>query len=143
MKLSVLYHNPGKFFISFILILIIVQAGCKMEENNRFPLADQYDIDGEQLTLAYDEFRTVEGALNFIVCREGTIVAEEYTYFNSDGASHLLSAIIIEATGMSTLDFAAEKLFNPLEITKYEWSTDDRGYHLGAAYLRIKPRDMV
>ncbi len=251
MKLSVIYHNPGKFFISFILILIIVQAGCKKEENNRFPLAEQHNIDGEQLTLAFDEFKNVEGALSLIVCREGTIVAEEFTNFKSygadsiknimsvtktftgvliglaidkgyiesvsdpiskylsgivtfpdeikagitidqllkmsfghswngtssstlfeecffesednlqfiinlplvatpgtlfnysDGASHLLSAIITEATGMSTLDFAAEKLFNPLGITEYEWSTDDRGYHLGAAYLRIKPRDMV
>lgn len=243
-------NNLNTFIIklsAFIFLLI----SCHKEALNRFPLADKYDIDGERLTLAFDDFRKVEGALSLIVCREGTIVAEEYTNYNSygadsiknimsvtktftgvlvgmaiekgyienindpiskyltgivtfpdnakenitieqllkmsfghswngtsssslfvecfhesvdnlqfiidlplvttpgtvfnysDGASHLLSAIISEASGMSTLDFAAENLFNPIGITEYMWSTDDRGYHLGAAYLRIKPCDMV
>lgn len=243
-------NQPGPF--SFLLVALISLLGsCHKEETNRFPLADQNNIDGEKLTMAFDEFKTIEGTLSLIACREGTIVAEEYTNYNSygadsiknimsvtktftgvlvglaidkgyiqsvndpiskyltgivtfpdnikanitidqllkmsfghswngtsfsslfgecffesednlqfiidlplvatpgsvfnysDGASHLLSAIITEATGTSTLDFAVENLFNPLGITEYEWSTDDRGYHLGAAYLRIKPRDMV
>jgi len=28
-------------------------------------------------------------------------------------------------------------------MKKFTWATDDRDYHLGAAYLRIKPSDMV
>jgi len=32
MKLSVIYHNPGKFFIPFFLFLIIVQASCNKED---------------------------------------------------------------------------------------------------------------
>lgn len=72
------------------------------------------------------------------------LVTTPGTMFNySDGASHLLSAILSQATGMSTLDFASENLFEPIGITGYEWITDDRGYHLGASYLRIKPHDMV
>ena len=235
-----------------ILFIITFLFSCdKQETENRFPLADQYNIDGKQLTLAFDKMKTVEGSLCLIVCREGTIVAEEYSYYNdygpdsiknvmsvtktftgvltglaieegfiesvndpidkyltgivtftddikpqitidqllkmtfghawngtkttslfeecffdsednlqyiidlplvttpgtvfnySDGASHLLSAIITEATGMNTLDFAKETLFDPLGITQFSWSIDDRGYPLGAAYLRIKPRDMV
>jgi CubicO group peptidase (beta-lactamase class C family) len=240
--------KPPIFHLIFISFLLF---SCHKEESNRFPLADQYNINGEQLTLAFDEFKTVEGALSLIVCREGTIVAEEYTNYNSygadsiknimsvtktftgvlvglaidkgyiesvndpiskyltevvtfpdevkagitidqclkmsfghawngtsssslfeecffdsednlqfiidlplvatpgtvfnysDGASHLLSAIITEATGMNTLEFAKENLFDPLGITKVEWSTDDRGYPLGAASLRIKPADMI
>ena len=42
-----------------------------------------------------------------------------------------------------TTDFAKENLFDPLGITKFDWTTDDRGYPIGAAYLRIKPSDMV
>jgi len=233
------------------LVSALITVSCKKEPENRFPLAGHYNINGEKLALAFDEFKSVNGALSLIVSRDGDIVAEEYTSFNSygadtlknimsvtktftgvlvglaidkgyigsvndpvskylsgivtfpdnikanitidqllkmsfghswngtsasslftecfyesednlqfiidlplvatpgtvfnysDGASHLLSAIISEATGISTLDFAVENLFNPLGITEYEWSTDDRGYHLGAAYLRIKPRDMV
>jgi len=238
----------------FLLILFIIALVCscdKKETENRFPLADKFNIDGEQLTLAFDKMKKVEGALSLIVCREGTIVAEEYTYYNnygpdsiknimsvtktftgvliglaieegfiesvndpigkyvtgivtftddikpqitidqllkmsfghawngtkttslfeecfyesednlqfiidlplittpgtvfnySDGASHLLSAIITEATDENTIDFARENLFNPMGITEFEWSTDDRGYPIGAAYLRIKPHDMI
>jgi len=66
------------------------------------------------------------------------------TVFNySDGASHLLSAIITEATGINTSDFGRTNLFDPLGITKFTWERDDRGYPLGAAYLRITPLDMV
>jgi hypothetical protein len=246
-------NRTGHTYPIVILFLIIsLIPSCEKEEiNNRFPLADRHNIDGALLTSAFDEMKTVEGALSLIVCREGTIVAEEYTNYQtygadsiknimsvtktftgvlvglaidngfiesvndpiskyltgiitfpddvkagitidqllkmtfghswngtsssslfgecffesednlqfiidlplvatpgtifnySDGASHLLSAIITEATGMTTLAFAEEYLFDPLGITEYDWRTDDRGYHLGAAYLRIKPRDMV
>jgi CubicO group peptidase (beta-lactamase class C family) len=66
------------------------------------------------------------------------------TEFNySDGASHLLSVIITEATGQNTLDFAIGNLFNPLDINDYEWVKDPDGYPYGPANLRILPRDMV
>jgi CubicO group peptidase (beta-lactamase class C family) len=237
--------------ILIVFLIISLTSSCEKEEtNNRFPLADQYNINGEQLTLAFDEMKRVEGALSLIVCREGTIVAEEYTNYNSygadsiknimsvtktftgvlvglaidkgyiesvndpiskyltgivtfpdnikagitidqclkmsfghswngtspsslydtwastqnhlqyiidlplvstpgtvfnysDGASHLLSVIITEATGMNTLDFAKEYLFKPLEINKLRWSKDDKGYPNGAAGLQILPADMV
>lgn len=245
--------NYKHLFVPILVILFLsIFSSCnKQNSANRFPLADKFNIDGEKLTLAFEKMKGIEGALSLIVCRNDTIVAEEYYYYNnygpdsiknimsvtktftgvliglaidkgyiesvddpigmyltdvvnfpddikpaitidqllkmslghtwngtsssslfaecffesednlqfiidlplvttpgsvfnySDGASHLLSAIITEATGVSTLEFAVINLFNPLGITEYEWSTDDRGYHLGAAYLRIKPRDMV
>jgi CubicO group peptidase (beta-lactamase class C family) len=72
------------------------------------------------------------------------LVSTPGTVFNySDGASHLLSVIISEATGINTSDFAKTNLFDPLGIKKFTWEKDDRGYSLGAAYLRITPSDMV
>lgn len=66
------------------------------------------------------------------------------TVFNySDGASHLLSAIINQTTGKNTMDFAKQYLFDPLGYTRFEWTTDERGIPNGAAGLRIKPGDMV
>ena len=239
-------------FLLLIILFITVFLSCdKQEQVNRFPLADELNIDGEKLSLAFDKMKDVEGALSLIVCRNDTIVAEEFSYYNnygpdsiknimsvtktftgvlvglaieqgyitsvndpigkyltdvvnfsddikpaitidqllfmsfghawngttssslieecffesddnlqciidlplvttpgtvfnySDGASHLLSVIITEATGENTLDFARENLFDPMGITEYEWSTDDRGYPVGAAWLRIKPHDMV
>jgi CubicO group peptidase (beta-lactamase class C family) len=72
------------------------------------------------------------------------LVSTPGTVFNySDGASHLLSVIITEATGMNTLDFAREYLFDPLEVNKFRWSKDDKDYPNGAAGLQIMPTDMV
>jgi CubicO group peptidase (beta-lactamase class C family) len=59
------------------------------------------------------------------------------------GASHLLSAIIQETTGMTALEFAEEHLFGPLGISKATWSSDPQGRNYGAAYLRMMPRDMA
>lgn len=238
--------------LKIFLVIILISASCKKSgEPSRFPLAQEYNIDESKLIAAFNDFEKVEGALSLIVCRDGVIVAEDYTNYESygadsiknimsvtktftgilvglaidkgliesvndpivkyldgivtfsdntkenitidqclkmtfghawngtstssmfeecffesvdnlqfiidlplvatpgtvfnysDGASHLLSAIITESIGMSTVEFAAENIFEPLEMTDYEWSTDDRGYNLGAAYLRIKPRDMV
>jgi CubicO group peptidase (beta-lactamase class C family) len=232
MKVPAISGKPGKLIIHLIFVVIVLQAACAKENHNketdnRFPLAEQYNIDGKKLTLAFDEYKTVEGALSLIVCREGTIVAEEYTNYKfyggdsiknimsvtktftgvlvglalekgfieslndpiskyltgivtfpdktkanitidqllnmsfghswngtsssglfytwtaaadhlqyiidlplvstpgtlfnySDGASHLLSVIITKATGMNTLDFAREYLFDPLEIKKIQ-----------------------
>ena len=246
MKIQILNHC-----ILSVSILLFLSVSCKHNESiKRFPLADQYDIDEEQLISAFDEMRNVDGALSLIVCRDGTIVAEEYYYYNdfgpdsiknvmsvtksftgvlvglaidkgyiesvndpiskylhgivtfpdetkanitidqmlkmsfghswngtsfnslydtwinsedqlqfiidlplvntpgtvfnySDGASHLLSVIISKSTGQNTLDFARDNLFDPLEIQRFEWATDNQGYPIGAAGLRIIPHDMV
>jgi CubicO group peptidase (beta-lactamase class C family) len=238
------------FPATFILLLILISCQ-KPDEENRFPAASKHHIDGALLTRAFEEMKKVNGALSLIVCRDGEVVAEEYTYFKnygpdsiknimsvtktftgvliglaiekgfiesvnnpiskyltgivtfpdeikaaitidqllkmtsghswngtstaslfeecffdsednlqyiidlplvstpgtlfnySDGASHLLSAIITEATDTKTSDFAKTYLFDPLGIKKFSWEEDDRGYPLGAAYLRITPSDMV
>lgn len=78
--------------ISFILI------SCHRQEFNRFPLAEKYNIDGEKLTLAFDEFIKVEGALSIIVSRNGQIVAEEYTNFNNYGADSIKNIMSVTKT---------------------------------------------
>ncbi len=55
----------------------------------------------------------------------------------------ILSAIITEATGMSALDYAAEKLFRPLGITDYIWTSSPSGITLGYSDLKLTPRDMA
>jgi CubicO group peptidase (beta-lactamase class C family) len=56
---------------------------------------------------------------------------------------HILSAIITEITGMSALDYAAEKLFKPLGITDYSWTSSPTGVSLGYSDLKLTPRDMA
>lgn len=66
----------------------------------------------------------------------------EYWVYTT-GASHLLSAIIQEATGMSTRDFAEEYLFDPLNMTIGGWSVDAQGIHIGGTLLYVTPRAMA
>jgi len=46
--------------------------------------------------------------------------------YNS-GGSHLMSAIILQATGFTTAEYAEEHLFRPLGIQDYHWKTDPQG----------------
>lgn len=59
------------------------------------------------------------------------------------GASHLLSAIITEKTGMSALDFAQENLFQPLGIEVTVWPSDGEGLNLGYGDISMSPEDMA
>ena len=62
--------------------------------------------------------------------------------YNS-GNTHVLSAIIQETSGISTLDFARKYLFDPLGISDVEWETDPSGIPVGGWGLWMRPRDMA
>jgi CubicO group peptidase (beta-lactamase class C family) len=91
---------------------------------------------------------------------------ESFAY--SSATSHLLSAIVADATGQSTLAFAQAELFGPLGITtdhaleltvsrwpvtqaelkafeqaKVAWPRDPQGYHFGGAFLKLPARDLA
>lgn len=57
--------------------------------------------------------------------------------------SHVLSAMVSDAAGTSTLEFARDNLFDPLGIEDAEWPADPQGVNHGWGDLRIHPRDMV
>lgn len=71
------------------------------------------------------------------------VTAPGTTFNYSSGASHLLSAIIEEATGMRTISFAREYLFEPIGTSGVSWMTDPRGTAFGAGGLRITLRDLA
>jgi len=56
---------------------------------------------------------------------------------------HVLSAILQEATGMTTSEFARVQLFEPLGITDFLWESDPQGYTDGWAGLYLHPRDLA
>jgi CubicO group peptidase (beta-lactamase class C family) len=59
------------------------------------------------------------------------------------GCSHILSAIVQQATHKNTLDFAEKYLFKPLGIKNYEWEVDSKGIPIGGWGLSLTPRDMA
>jgi CubicO group peptidase (beta-lactamase class C family) len=59
------------------------------------------------------------------------------------GCSHVLSAILQETTGMNTLEFARQTLFEPLGISGNAWPKDRDGVPTGGSSLMITPREMA
>ena len=65
------------------------------------------------------------------------------TFVYTSGASHLLSTMITEWTGLSALDFAKENLFKPLGIQNVGWQTDGEGINMGWSDIAMLPHDMA
>lgn len=61
----------------------------------------------------------------------------------STGNTHLLSAILTEATGKSTLAFAREVLGKPLGFELAAWPQDPRGVYFGGNNMELTPRQML
>ena len=57
-------------------------------------------------------------------------------------ASHLLSVVLTEATGMTTLEYADQVLFGPLGITERSWQLTG-GYHAGGHGLHLRTHDLA
>ena len=57
--------------------------------------------------------------------------------------THLLSAILKQATGMSALEFANQYLFGPLGIQDIYWPADPQGVTRGWGDLSLRPGDMA
>lgn len=70
-----------------------------------------------------------------------TAPGKVFSYNN--GAAHVLSAVIEAVAGKPAGDVAAERLFAPLEIDRWEWPTDPQGHHWGCGSLRLAPRDLL
>jgi len=72
------------------------------------------------------------------------VVAEPGTRFTyCSPAIHLLSPILQQATGMTTLDFARQHLFEPLGFGEVMWPQDPQGYYDGWADVSLHPHDMA
>ncbi len=61
----------------------------------------------------------------------------------STGSTHLLSAIITEASGMSTRAFANRYLFGPMNIEPGGWERGPQGYYMGGNQLWLSSEAMM
>jgi CubicO group peptidase (beta-lactamase class C family) len=72
------------------------------------------------------------------------MVAEPGTTFAyCSPATHLLSAVLTQATGMTEFEFAQEYLFGPLDMTDVSWPEDPQGFSTGWGDAMLHPRDMA
>ena len=61
----------------------------------------------------------------------------------STGNTHLLSAILTKATGLSTLEFAREVLTKPLGFRLMSWPQDPQGIYFGGNDMAMTPNQML
>jgi len=61
----------------------------------------------------------------------------------STGSTHILSAILTTATGMSTREFAQQYLASPMGFRMAYWSQDPQGIFFGGNDMEITPRQML
>jgi len=61
----------------------------------------------------------------------------------STGSSHLLSAMLTKASGMSTLQFAQESLAAPLGFRLAVWPKDPQGIYFGGNEMLLTPKQMI
>lgn len=88
----------------------------------------------------WEEFRSAPNWVDYILGRNQ--VSQPGAAFNySTGNTHLLSAVLEQATGMSQLEFAEENLFGPLGMESVEWGTDPQGIADGGNGVAMTARD--
>ena len=90
----------------------------------------------------YNNWATAPNQVQYLLNRTLSSKPGEVFSYNS-AALHLLSVILTQASGISTIDFANKYLFNPLETSITKWETDNQEFINGAAGLNITPYDMI
>lgn len=90
----------------------------------------------------YHDWKASEDHVGYVLNR--TMEAAPGTTFNyNTGASHLLTAILQRATNMTTMEFANQYLFGPLDIDNTLWLEDPQGVAGGGDSLYLRARDMA
>jgi CubicO group peptidase (beta-lactamase class C family) len=104
------------------------------------------------------------------ILTDGLALPPGHVFSYSSRSSHLVSAVLREALvradpdhPRTVLEYAREKLFDPLEIdssgaqenrvslsdpaydrlTRFDWATDAAGLHTACCLLRLRPADMI
>jgi CubicO group peptidase (beta-lactamase class C family) len=114
--------------------LLTMRSGLPWDETSAPFNSPENDV----YQLNFNSSGGVQYVLDFPMEHEPGVV-----FHYNTGASHLLSAIVQETTGMPTLDFAEENLFRPLGIDPYYWNTDSVGVYIGGYDLQLRPLDMA
>ncbi len=115
--------DPRKYDIT-IRHLLSMRMGLEHERQNYFQI---YNSDNWIKT-------TIEFPLTYNP-------GERFAY--NTFQTHLLSAIITKASGMSTRDFAVRFLTDPMGITIDAWQQDPQGYYFGGNTVHFTPREMA
>jgi CubicO group peptidase (beta-lactamase class C family) len=97
-----------------------------------------YDTERNNYSQIFGSSNWVETILNFPLTYNPD---DQFSYNTCQ--THLLSAILTRAAGMSTKEFAERYLFDPLNITIRSWAIDAQGNYFGGNNMHFTARDMA
>ncbi len=98
------------------------------------------DFDNDKHTV---ELVNWKGSTLEYVLRKKLIFTPGSDWYYGDGNPQLLSGIIQKVSGKTEEEFARENLFNPLNISLYQWEKAADGLTFGAVGLWLTPRDIA
>jgi CubicO group peptidase (beta-lactamase class C family) len=102
-------------------------------------------LDCQEFSSAGPSMEQTSGWVQFMLDRPMTSSpGKVFGYCN--GNAHLLSAILEKSTGMSTREYANQKLFKPLgipEVSEADWGGDPQQITNGGYGLHLSPVDMA
>ncbi|GAA4182823.1 hypothetical protein GCM10022252_09360 [Streptosporangium oxazolinicum] len=111
---------------------LTMTLGLEWDESAPYTSAANSEV---AMELAPDRYRYVLGQR--IVDEPGS----RWSYCG--GATALVARLIEKGTGRGVADYARARLFEPLGIARFEWSTGADGVAMAAAGLRLTPRDLL
>ncbi|HFE66849.1 MAG TPA: class C beta-lactamase-related serine hydrolase [Chloroflexi bacterium] len=154
-------HSASKSFLPMLVSIAIEQGYIRGLDQPIYQLLPaRYELAGEKRQITVRHLLTMSSGVDweenwteFWIEEEpdwvGAILAREQAAppgaeFNySTGMTHVLSAVLTEATGMSTCEFARQNLFDPLGITIEHWGRDPQGVYSGGYNLYMTPRELA
>ena len=90
----------------------------------------------------FSDFASARDQLSYIYNKP--VVNTPGTVFDySDGAAHLVSAVLTSVTDLSASEFADTYLFEPMGISSRYWYEDNRGISYGGVGLCVGIHDMI
>ncbi len=122
------YQNENNQGIDLLTIEHLLTMSSGLEWN---------EMDGNE----YSQWIYSQDKISYILAKQILYVPGEVFNYNS-GTSHLLSVILAEAFGQSTLEFANHYLFDPLGINNVSWR-EIGGYNNGGSDIQLKAKDLV
>jgi CubicO group peptidase (beta-lactamase class C family) len=91
---------------------------------------------------SFTQMKTAPNAVDYVLSRPLDVPPGSRFDYNS-GASHLLSAVLGKAVGAKASEYAATRLFDPLDIEDWIWREDGQGVTYGCDGLMLRPRDLL
>jgi CubicO group peptidase (beta-lactamase class C family) len=156
-------YSCTKSIISALVGIAIEQGAIKSTEQYAADFFPALNIQGEAQKIRLQHLLTQTSGLNwpewsdpklipaFVQSKDWvrfvwerpmeTAPGSKFNY--STGNSHVLSAIIQQATGQSTLAYAQSNLFGPLGISNFEWQQDPNGVYTGGFGISMTVPDMA